>query len=81
MKRVCKPGGKIFLLEHGLCETRRGKTRAKWTYYSDLYCRGCYNDLDITAIVEESGLKVENFRRAMSGCLYVYVLNPETTEA
>ena len=79
MKRVCKPDGKIFLLEHGLCETRRGKTRAKWTYYSDLYLRGCYNDRDMAQIVEESGLQVENSKRAMSGCLYVYVLKPETT--
>lgn len=76
MGRVCKPDGKILLLEHGrgfsdwlndiLDRTVEGHAM-KW---------GCHWNRDIMRLVEESGLAVQDVERFHFGTTMAIVLQP-----
>mmetsp|Transcript_12315 Transcript_12315/g.33023 ORF Transcript_12315/g.33023 Transcript_12315/m.33023 type:complete len:126 (+) Transcript_12315:479-856(+) len=75
MKRVVKPGGKILLLEHG-------KSHYQWltTFLNeraDAHAEryGCYWNRDILALVEKSGLRVEEVKRRHFGTTYYIIVN------
>ncbi|GAB4817849.1 hypothetical protein N2152v2_004895 [Parachlorella kessleri] len=76
MARVCKPGGKIVLLEHG---------RASWSFVNRILDNGaaqhkgkwgCWWNRDILDIVQKAGLKVDSLSRWHFGTTYVIVAEP-----
>ncbi|VEU42999.1 unnamed protein product [Pseudo-nitzschia multistriata] len=78
MGRVCKPDGKILLLEHG-----RSKTWNFITNYLDKNAErhaknwGCVWNRDLDKIIEESGLEVENLQNWHFGTTYYVVCRPK----
>lgn len=73
IRRCCKPGGQVLLLEHGVSDWsalawwqqhRLNRHVTKW---------GCYWNRDILKLVRESGLRVEEVRRQHFGTTYVIV--------
>ncbi|KAG7361153.1 methyltransferase type 11 domain containing protein [Nitzschia inconspicua] len=81
MKRVCKPDGKILLLEHG-----RSKTWDFITKYLDKNAErhaknwGCVWNRDLDQIVEESGLQLETLHTWHFGTTYYMVCRPGTAK-
>ena len=70
MQRVCKPGGKILLLEHG---------ESDWPWMQNLLSRqvpvhvkkfGCYNHRGIEDLVARAGLTVTESKRKHWGTIY-----------
>lgn len=82
MNRVCKPDGKILLLEHG-----RSKTWDWVTQYLDKHAErhaknwGCVWNRDLDSIIEKSGLELQNLTTWHFGTTYYCVCSPnvETT--
>lgn len=80
MKRVCKPDGKILLLEHG-----RSKTWNFITRYLDKNAErhaknwGCVWNRDLDQIVEDSGLQVDTLHTWHFGTTYYMVCRPTST--
>lgn len=73
MGRVCKPSGKILLLEHG---------RGTWSIvnsildrYSERHCSrwGCQWNRDILGLIEKAGLRIERISRWHFGTTYLVV--------
>ena len=77
MARVCKPHGKILLLEHG-----RSKNFNMITNYLDKHAErhaknwGCVWNRDIDSILEKSGLQVETLHTWHFGTTYYAVVSP-----
>jgi methyltransferase OMS1 len=77
MSRVCKPDGKILLLEHG-----RSKSWNFITKYLDRNAErhaknwGCVWNRDLDAILDDSGLKVETLQTWHFGTTYYAVCRP-----
>mgnify|MGYP006156506479 CR=1 FL=1 len=70
MQRVCKPGGSILLLEHGVSDWT---LLARWQQHRlnrHVQRWGCYWNRDIEALVRESGLKVVEAKRQHFGTTY-----------
>lgn len=76
MQRVCRPGGRVLLLEHG---------KASYDWLNDIidgsapeHARkwGCWYNRDIEALVEKSGLTIEKSWRVHFGTTYVIVARP-----
>jgi len=77
MERVCKPNGKILLLEHG-----RSKT---WQWISEYLDKtaerhaknwGCVYNRDLDQIIEDSGLQLEILHTWHFGTTYYMVCRP-----
>ncbi|CAJ1961095.1 unnamed protein product [Cylindrotheca closterium] len=77
MSRVCKPDGKILLLEHG-----RSKTWDSITQYLDRNAErharnwGCVWNRDLDRILEEAGLRLETLTTWHFGTTYYVVCKP-----
>lgn len=77
MSRVCKPGGKILLLEHG-----RSKTWDWVTQYLDKHAErhaknwGCVWNRDLDDIIEQSGIELETLTTWHFGTTYYCVCSP-----
>jgi methyltransferase OMS1 len=80
MARVCKPTGKILLLEHGRSKWRlvnwyldrnREQHEEKW---------GCTWNKDINQILHDSGLELEETRVNLLGTNFYYVAHPAREE-
>jgi methyltransferase OMS1 len=75
LERVCKPDGKILMLEHG-----RSKTFDWITKYLDKNAErhaknwGCVWNRDLDRIVEESGLQLERIHTWHFGTTYYMVV-------
>jgi methyltransferase OMS1 len=76
MKRVCKPDGKILLLEHG---------ESDWKFMQGLLSNqvavhvkkfGCYNHRSIRSLIDDAGLSVIAEKRKHWGTIYFYVCSP-----
>jgi ubiquinone/menaquinone biosynthesis C-methylase UbiE len=76
MQRVCKPDGRILLLEHG---------RSSWNWigrYQDRHLReqieqgGCRWNQEPQELVKEAGLKVLNARREVFGIFHTMTFAP-----
>ncbi|KAL4430826.1 hypothetical protein ABPG75_006082 [Micractinium tetrahymenae] len=76
MARVCKPGGRILLLQHGkgtwgfinnVLDNGAGEHFRKW---------GCWWNRDIERIVKQAGLEVESLSRWHFGTTYLCVARP-----
>ena len=70
MKRVCKPGGHVLLLEHG---------ESDWPWMQSLLARqvsvhvkkfGCYNHRGIEDLIAQAGLTVTQSKRKHWGTIY-----------
>jgi methyltransferase OMS1 len=81
MKRVCKPNGKILLLEHG---------ESDWPFMQGLLTKqvgvhvrkfGCYNHRPIEQVVQDAGLKILSQKRKHWGTIYFYVCSPDKLES
>ncbi|ETW08542.1 hypothetical protein H310_01102 [Aphanomyces invadans] len=79
MQRVCKPNGKILLLEHG-------KSNYSWlTYVLDKFALkhaerwGCFWNRDILKIVSDAGLEVESSYRFHFGTTYYIIARPNSS--
>ena len=77
LQRVCKPNGKILLLEHG-----RSKSYTGLSDYLDKHAErhaknwGCVWNRDIDEIVESSGLELEILNNWHFGTTYYIVCKP-----
>jgi len=77
LQRVCRPGGKILLLEHGTTKKFKGLAG-----YLDKYAErhaknwGCVWNRDIEKIVKDAGLKVEVIDTWHFGTTYYIVCKP-----
>jgi methyltransferase OMS1, mitochondrial len=77
MARVCKPDGRVLLLEHG-----RSKTWDFITKYLDKHAErhaknwGCCWNRDLDSIVERSGLQIDTIRTYHFGTTYYMVCSP-----
>lgn len=76
MKRVCKPGGKILLLEHGRSnrpwlgrwQDRRADRHAEWI--------GCHWNREPLDLLSQAGLKALNIHRTFFGMIYLMEIRP-----
>jgi len=77
MQRVCKPQGKILLLEHG---------RSNWNWlgrYQDQHVHqqieigGCRWNQEPQELVKEAGLKIVQSERSLIGIFHTIVASPE----
>jgi len=77
LQRVCKPNGKILLLEHGRSKSWKGLTN-----YLDKNAErhatnwGCVWNRDLDGILEEAGLEVEKLSAWHFGTTYYVVCKP-----
>lgn len=77
MARVCKPDGKILLLEHG-----RSKNWDFITRYLDKHAErhaknwGCVWNRDLDGILDKSGLELETLRTLHFGTTYYCICRP-----
>lgn len=76
MQRVCKDGGKILLLEHGLGDGVVVNTMIKMTNEAHKKQWGCDRSKDIEKIVRDSGLIIQKFKREHKGSTYVVIAKP-----
>lgn len=77
MRRCCKPGGKVLLLEHGVSDW---SLLAKWQKHRlnrHVVKWGCYWNRDILGLVERSGLRIKEIQRKHMGTtLLIVAENP-----
>ena len=86
--RVCKPEGRILLLEHGCSSPALSSSLSKWLggswlsvlldRYAEPHARrwGCWWNRDIMGIVEAAGLEVVKAETYQMGTLYLVVCRP-----
>lgn len=79
MQRVCRPGGRLLLLEHG-------RSHYSWLSsvldkFADAHAQkwGCHWNRDILAFVREAGLEVETVRRFHFGTTYYIIAKPKAS--
>eukprot|EP00952_Eustigmatos_sp_NYUAD-ZCMA_P012661 50779-Eustigmatos_ZCMA.PRE.1 len=81
MRRVCKPGGRILLLEHGrstydwlnrILDKNVHRHIARW---------GCIYNRDPCELVEQAGLKLSSLSRFHFGTTYMMEIEAEETQA
>jgi methyltransferase OMS1 len=77
IKRVCKPDGKILLLEHGESDWNFMRESLKYGSIDHLEKWGCYWNRDIQKLVEDAGLEIKSCWRAHFGTTYVIVAKPK----
>jgi ubiquinone/menaquinone biosynthesis C-methylase UbiE len=64
VRRVLRPWGRFFFLEHGLSPERGVRFRQHvLTPFYRLAAGGCHLDRDIATLIEESGLRIRNLER------------------
>lgn len=76
MGRVCRPGGRILLFEHGRSSVRLiGRWQDRW---ADRHARqvGCHWNREPLELVEQAGLRPVSNRRSMLGVLHLIEAAP-----
>jgi hypothetical protein len=64
VRRVLRPWGQFFFLEHGLSPERGVRFRQHvLTPFYRLAAGGCHLDRDIATLIEGSGLRIRNLER------------------
>jgi ubiquinone/menaquinone biosynthesis C-methylase UbiE len=80
MARVCRPDGRILLLEHGRSDW---EVLARWQDRSaDRHAKrlGCHWNRQPLELLRQAGLTIRSGRRTCWGMLHVLVLSPGLTE-
>jgi ubiquinone/menaquinone biosynthesis C-methylase UbiE len=67
MERVCKPGGRILLVEHGLSDFGPLATYQQWREDAHYAKAGCRWTQEPLSVVEAAGLQVETARTGLLG--------------
>jgi ubiquinone/menaquinone biosynthesis C-methylase UbiE len=78
MERVCKPDGRILLLEHGLIDIGALAWFQEWRADAHYAKTGCRWTQEPLAVVSEAGLSVENSSTYVSGLLTTIEARPRT---
>jgi ubiquinone/menaquinone biosynthesis C-methylase UbiE len=76
MRRVCRPGGRILLLEHGLSDRKR---IARWQHrHAPRHARhlGCFWNRNPLEIVSRAGIRIIDARRSIFGIVHVIEATP-----
>jgi len=76
MQRVCKPGGNVLLLEHGLSSYKWLNDKLHSNAQPHAHKWGCWWNRDIEALVKASGLEVTSSKRYHFGTTYVILAKP-----
>lgn len=76
MQRVCKPDGKILLLQHGLSDYQFINDKLHTTANQRAMKWGCWWNRDIAALLEASKLKVTYLNRWHFGTTFYVVASP-----
>lgn len=81
MRRCCKPGGRILLLEHGESDWAALAWWQKHRLNRHVVKWGCFWNRDILKLVRESGLHVKEVRRKHLGTTYLIVAEADAAVA
>lgn len=71
MKKWSKPGGRIYLLEHGLGKNPALKTALRLANPIARRMSGCHWNRNIESLVLDSGLRIERMERHWGGMIYL----------
>jgi len=82
MARVCKPTGKILLLEHGRSADWEFVTQ-HLDHHAETHAKnwGCVWNRDLDIVLQQSGLSIEVLRKWHFGTTYYVVCRPAATTA
>lgn len=80
MQRVCRPDGRVLLLEHGA--SSYAWLSGVLDRFADLHAQkwGCHWNRDILRIVDQAGLQVETVHRFHFGTTYYIVARPRPAQ-
>ena len=79
MARVCRPGGKILLLEHGRSSSRSlGRLQDKWAEWHKS-ALGCVWNREPQELVAAAGLNITSQRRKLFGVFHILEVSPSPT--
>jgi len=76
MARVCRPGGKILLLEHGRSHASLLARLQDWYAPSHYRQMGCQWNLEPLDIVRQSGLGISDFQSHFFGIFHIIIAYP-----
>eukprot|EP00158_Paraphelidium_tribonemae_P004447 Partr_v1_DN26761_c2_g1_i2_m8822 putative Methyltransferase len=79
LARVCRPDGKVYLLEHGIGNYSFINLSLNKHHIEHFKKWGCWWNRDIEALVEASDLEIEYSSRWHFGTTYYIVARPKTT--
>lgn len=76
MDRVCKPGGRILLVEHGRSDLGPIARFQDWRADAHYEREGCRWDQEPVALVEEAGLSIEDATTGLGGIITAIEAEP-----
>lgn len=76
MARVCKPGGRVLLLEHGRSDNNLFRRYQDWQNPGYSKKTGCSLIREPLELVERAGLKLTANRRTFMGVFHVIIASP-----
>jgi ubiquinone/menaquinone biosynthesis C-methylase UbiE len=76
MKRVCKSGGRLLLLEHGRSSWKLVGRFQDRSVMSSIERGGCRNNQEPLQIIQAAGLKISAAQRSLFGMLHVIQASP-----
>jgi ubiquinone/menaquinone biosynthesis C-methylase UbiE len=76
MKRVCKPAGQIFLIEHGRSSWEWLGRYQDRTVHQQIEQGGCRWNQEPQDLIQEAGLLVVSANRTLWGILHTLVISP-----
>ncbi|MCJ8014940.1 class I SAM-dependent methyltransferase [Paenibacillus sp. KQZ6P-2] len=77
ISRWCKPGGRVYLLEHGLGKNPVLKSAQRLLNPVARKMSGCHWNRNIEQLVTSSGLRIERMERYWNGMIHLIWARPE----
>ena len=81
MMRVCKPGGKLLLLEHGLSDRNWLQTYQHWRAEAQAKPLGCCWTREPQQLMQKAGIHILSARRHLLGMFHEVVAEPQSGES